>query len=140
MEREQPTSAPRAQAASFASVAALFGRLTALALALGIALGLLLTAAAVALPAPAAEQETGEGCATSGSFLMRRGHDERWVMAPTLSTEVSYRVAGVVARASGWPLAPREGRTIGGQLGTADAPGPLTRAGGRRPRTRASPP
>src|SRR5512135_395242 len=101
MEREETASAPRGQApVTFVDVAALFGRLVGLALLLGIALGLLLTAAAVALPAPAGGQEMGPDRATSGRFLMRRGHDESWVMAPTLSTEVSYRVAGVVARAS----------------------------------------
>jgi Ca-activated chloride channel family protein len=101
MDREERTGATRGQApATLATVAALFGRLVGLALALGIALGLLLTAAAVALPAPAAEQEMAPDRATSGRFLMRRGHDEPWVMAPTLSTEVSFRVAGVVARAS----------------------------------------
>jgi len=57
MQRDE---APGARAAvTFASVAALFGRLAGLALALGVALGLLLTAAAVALPAPAAGQEIG---------------------------------------------------------------------------------
>jgi Ca-activated chloride channel homolog len=101
MDREETTSATGGQApAAFATVAALFGRLVGLALALGVALGLLLTAAAVALPAPAEGQEMGPDRATSGRFLMRRGRDEQWVMAPTLSTEVSYRVAGVVARAS----------------------------------------
>ncbi len=72
MDRDDTTSAPGGQApATFANVAALFGRLAALALALGIALGLLLTAAAVALPAPAAEQEMGLDRATSGRFLTR---------------------------------------------------------------------
>jgi Ca-activated chloride channel family protein len=101
MDREETTGTASGQApATFASVAALFGRLVGLALVLGVALGLLLTAAAVALPAPAAGQEMGPDRATSGRFLMRRGHEEPWVVAPTLSTEVSYRVAGVVARAS----------------------------------------
>jgi len=57
MERDE---APRGRAVvTFASVAALFGRLAGLALALAVALGLLLTAAAVALPAPAVGQEIG---------------------------------------------------------------------------------
>ena len=55
MERDETTGGRAA--VTFASVAALFGRLAGLALALGVALGLLLTAAAVALPAPAAGQE-----------------------------------------------------------------------------------
>ncbi len=101
MDREETTRAPRGQApVTLGHVAALFARLAGLALALGVALGLVLTAAAVALPAPVAAQEIGPDRATSGRFLMRRGHDQPWVMAPTLSTEVSYRVAGVVARAS----------------------------------------
>jgi hypothetical protein len=87
MEREATASAPRGRApVTLVTVAALFGRLVGLALALGIAVGLLLTAAAVALPAPAAERG--------------RGHDGQWVVAPTLATEVSHRVAGVVARAA----------------------------------------
>jgi Ca-activated chloride channel family protein len=64
----------------------------------GVAVGLLLAAAAVALPAP--EQEAGPDRVTSGRFLMRRSGEEPWVMAPTLATDVSFRVAGVVARAS----------------------------------------
>ncbi len=101
MDREETPGARRGQPpATFAGVAGLFGRLLGLALALGIALGLLLTAAAVALPATGAEQEIGPDAATSGRFQMRRAHAEPWVMAPTLSTEVRYRVAGVVARAS----------------------------------------
>jgi Ca-activated chloride channel family protein len=85
-------------AVTFVNVTALFGRLVGLALLLGVAMGLLLTAAAVALPAQ--EQEMGPDRATSGRLLMRRSGEEPWVMAPTLATEVSFRVAGVVARAS----------------------------------------
>jgi hypothetical protein len=92
MERDATTSAPQGRPpVTLVTVAALFGRLVGLALALGIAVGLLLTAAAVALPAPAAEQEMGPDRATSGRFLVRGGHDEQWVVAPTLSTEVSCR-------------------------------------------------
>ena len=78
------------------------GRLLGLAFVLALAVGLLLTAAAVALPAPVqeGEREAAPERATSGSFLMRRTKDEGWVNAPTLATEVSFRVAGVVARAT----------------------------------------
>jgi hypothetical protein len=78
------------------------GRLLGLAFVLALAVGLLLTAAAVALPAPVqeSEREAAPERATSGSFLMRRTKDEGWVNAPTLATEVSFRVAGVVARAT----------------------------------------
>jgi Ca-activated chloride channel family protein len=76
------------------------GRLIGLAFALALAVGLLLTAAAVALPAPLQGAEAAPEKATSGSFLMRRAPDEGWVNAPTLATEVSFQVAGVVARAT----------------------------------------
>jgi Ca-activated chloride channel homolog len=70
------------------------------ALVVAVAVGVLLIGASAAFPAPL---ETG--CAapervTSGSFLMRRATGEPWAEAPTLSTEVSFQVAGVVARAS----------------------------------------
>jgi len=81
-------------------VAAEFGRLLGLAFVLALAVGLLLTAAAVALPAPEPDQEATPEKALSGSFLMRRTKGEGWVNAPTLATEVSFRVAGVVARAT----------------------------------------
>jgi Ca-activated chloride channel family protein len=77
-----------------------FGRLLGLAWIVGLALGLLLTAAAVALPAPAEDQEVSPEKARSGSFLVRRAKGESWAKVPTLATEVSFRVAGVVARAS----------------------------------------
>jgi Ca-activated chloride channel family protein len=73
------------------------------AFALAIALGLLLTGAAVVLPAPLDEPVPEESFrpeeATSGCFLMRREGSDPWVAAPTLSTEVRYRVFGVVGRA-----------------------------------------
>jgi Ca-activated chloride channel family protein len=70
------------------------------ALVLAVAVGLLLTAASVALPAPAPARGPAPESVTSGSFLMRRTAGEPWAEAPTLATEVSFRVAGVVARAS----------------------------------------
>ena len=100
MIREGALGAPAGSApVTFGNVAALCGRLVGLAFVLGVAVGLLLTAAAVALPAPAAAQELTPDRATSGRFLVRRARGEAWVMAPTLATEVSFRVAGVVARA-----------------------------------------
>jgi Ca-activated chloride channel family protein len=79
-----------------------FGSLLARAFFLAAAVGLLLTAAAVALPAPVreGEQALAPERMPSGSFLMRRAKGEPWAQAPTLATEVSFRVAGVVARAS----------------------------------------
>ena len=80
-----------------------FGRLIGRAFVLGIAVGLLLTLAAAALPAPAAgatQAAESPRLATSGRFLMRRASGEAWTMAPTLATEASFRVAGVVARAT----------------------------------------
>lgn len=79
-----------------------FGSLLARAFFLAAAVGLLLTVAAVALPAPVREGEQALAPETmpSGSFLMRRAKGEPWAEAPTLATEVSFRVAGVVARAN----------------------------------------
>jgi Ca-activated chloride channel family protein len=37
---------------------------------------------------------------SSGSFLMQREKGEPWAQAPTLSTDVTFRVAGVIARAT----------------------------------------
>jgi Ca-activated chloride channel family protein len=77
------------------------GKLLGMAVVLAMALGLVLTAAAVALPAP--QEEAGETTpqqATSGRFLVRRAKGEPWTMAPTLQTEASFRVSGVIARAS----------------------------------------
>ncbi|HSD29125.1 MAG TPA: VIT domain-containing protein [Vicinamibacteria bacterium] len=98
MTREDAVGA--AQGPGGLQMAKLLGRLLAMAVIVGIAMGLLLTAAAVAWPATAAAQDMGPDRATSGRFLMRRSGEEPWVMAPTLATEVSFRVAGVVARAS----------------------------------------
>jgi hypothetical protein len=72
------------------------------AFVLGIAVGLVLTLAAAALPAPLSEEQPAESprLATSGRFLMRRASGEAWAMAPNLATEASFRVAGVVARAT----------------------------------------
>jgi Ca-activated chloride channel family protein len=94
------------------AVAADFGRLLGLAFVMSLAVGLLLTAAAVAVPAPLACAEAPLACAEaplkrcerpadaqSGSFFMRRTHDEPWASAPMLDTEVSVRVSGLVARA-----------------------------------------
>jgi Ca-activated chloride channel family protein len=73
------------------------------AFVLAVALGLLLTGAAIALPAPLDGAATGDslrpGNATSGCLLIRRQRSDPWAAAPTLSTEVQYRVFGVVARA-----------------------------------------
>jgi len=74
------------------------------AFALAVAVGLLLTLAAVALPAPLEGPASSEGLrpeeATSGCFLVRRERTDPWAPAPTLSTEVRFRVSGVVARAT----------------------------------------
>jgi len=80
-----------------------FGRLLGKAFVLGIAVGLVLTLAAAALPSPLQEEEAqaeSPRLATSGRFLMRRASGEGWTMAPNLATEASFRVAGVVARAT----------------------------------------
>ena len=79
-----------------------FGKLIGKAFVLGIAVGLVLTLAAAALPAPLQEEQPAEAprLATSGRFLMRRASGEAWTMAPNLATEASFRVAGVVARAT----------------------------------------
>ena len=79
-----------------------FGKLIGKAFVLGIAVGLVLTLAAAALPAPLQEEQPAESprLATSGRFLMRRASGEAWTMAPNLATEASFRVAGVVARAT----------------------------------------
>jgi Ca-activated chloride channel family protein len=89
-------------------VAAELGRLLGLAFALALALGLLLAAATLALSAPLQEapaavapaEPLSPSRAQSGSFLMRRGHDQPWVSAPLLDTEFHVRVSGIVARAS----------------------------------------
>ena len=83
-------------------VAKEFGSLLGRAFFLAAVVGLLLTAAAVALPAPVREGQPALAPEKmpSGSFLMRRAKGEPWAQAPTLATEVSFRVAGVVARAS----------------------------------------
>jgi Ca-activated chloride channel family protein len=80
-------------------MATVFGKLFGLALVVGLAVGLLLTAAAVALPQEQDREARPEN-AESGCFLMRRANGEPWAVAPTLATEVSFRVAGVVARAT----------------------------------------
>jgi Ca-activated chloride channel family protein len=78
-----------------------FGKLLGKAFVLGIAVGLVLTLAAAALPAPLQEaQAESPRLATSGRFLMRRASGEGWTMAPNLATEASFKVAGVVARAT----------------------------------------
>ena len=82
-----------------------FGRLVAWAFVAATALGLLLTFAAAAFPGPTARAE-GEKTAptpreaTSGCFLIRRGPGQPYAPAPTLATEVRFRVFGVVARAT----------------------------------------
>ena len=75
-----------------------FGELLGRAFVLAVAVGLLLTLAAVALPAPVREAsgELSPEQMPSGSFLMRRTKGEPWAQAPTLATEVGFRVAGVV--------------------------------------------
>jgi Ca-activated chloride channel family protein len=81
-----------------------FIQLLGRAFALGVAVGLLLTGAAIALAAPVDESVPEESLlpetATSGCFLMRRQRADLWVAAPTLATEVRYRVFGVVGRAT----------------------------------------
>ena len=85
-----------------------FGQLLGRALALAVAIGLLLTAATVALPAPLEAQVPGGQAqasveparATSGCFLMRRGHDQAWAAAPVLETQARFRVSGLIARAT----------------------------------------
>ena len=80
-------------------VAKELGGLLGRAFVLAVLVGLLLTAASVALPATASAGGAAPEV-TSGTFLMRRTTGEPWAEAPTLATEVSFRVAGVVARAS----------------------------------------
>ncbi len=80
-----------------------FIQLVGRAFALAVALGLLLTGAAIALPAPQ-DPPSPEGSvrpeeATRGCFLVRRQRSDPWATAPTLSTEVHYRVFGLVGRA-----------------------------------------
>lgn len=80
-----------------------FIQLVGRAFALAVALGLLLTGAAIALPAPL-DPPSPEGSlrpeeATRGCFLVRRQRSDPWATAPTLSTEVHYRVFGLVGRA-----------------------------------------
>jgi Ca-activated chloride channel family protein len=79
-----------------------FAELLARAFVLAVAVGLLLTVAAIALPAPVgpAPEAWSPEEATSGCFLMRRDGADPWAPAPTLSTEVRYRVFGLVARAT----------------------------------------
>jgi Ca-activated chloride channel family protein len=79
-----------------------FGELLARAFALAIAVGLLLTVAATALPAPVETPEDSYSPeeATSGCFLVRRDGADPWAPAPILSTDVHYRVFGVVGRAT----------------------------------------
>jgi Ca-activated chloride channel family protein len=79
-----------------------FAELVGRAFVLALALGLLLTLAGVALPAPADEEAAAlqPERMPSGSFLMHREKGEPWAQAPTLSTEVAFRVAGVIARAT----------------------------------------
>jgi Ca-activated chloride channel family protein len=74
---------------------------------LAVAFGLVFTLAAIAVGAPQAEDPFAPEVAghprpedaTSGSLLLRRGPAEPWAPAPLVSTEVSYKVSGVVARA-----------------------------------------
>jgi Ca-activated chloride channel homolog len=80
-----------------------FAELLGRAFALAVAVGLLLTAAAIALPAPVDEvpsESFSPEEATSGCLLVRRDRTEPWAPAPTLSTEVHYRVFGLVGRAT----------------------------------------
>jgi hypothetical protein len=80
-----------------------FGRLLGKAFVLGIAVGPGAHAGGRALPSPLQEEEAqaeSPRLATSGRFLMRRASGEGWTMAPNLATEASFRVAGVVARAT----------------------------------------
>jgi Ca-activated chloride channel family protein len=86
----------RPGAPTWPRVAAEFGRLIGRAFVAAIALGLLLTLAATAFPAPAPTPRE----ATSGCFLTRRGPGQPYAPAPTLSTDVHFRVFGVVARAT----------------------------------------
>ncbi len=93
--------------AGWREVVAGFGELLSRAFVLAIALGLVLTAAGIALPSPLVDDPAAATAptairpeeATSGSFLMRRAKADPWAPAPTLSTEVRFNVAGVVARA-----------------------------------------
>jgi Ca-activated chloride channel family protein len=80
-----------------------FMQLVGRAFVLAVALGLLLTGAAIALPAPVDGADAGDSLrpenVTSGCLLIRRQGNDPWAAAPTVSTEVQYRVFGVVARA-----------------------------------------
>jgi Ca-activated chloride channel family protein len=86
------------------------------ALLLAVLFGLVFTLAAIAIgapqqaadpfapevpgvPGPALGAAPRPEDATSGSLLMRRAVSEPWAAAPALSTEVSFKVSGVVARA-----------------------------------------
>jgi Ca-activated chloride channel family protein len=83
---------------------------------LAVVFGLVFTLAAIAIgapqqagdpfapevpgvPPPAAAPALCPEDATSGSLLLRRAASEPWVPAPLVSTEVSFRVSGFVARA-----------------------------------------
>jgi Ca-activated chloride channel family protein len=88
---------PGARAITWKTVALDFGELLGRALATAVLVGLLLTAAAAAFAAPLPQDILPEQ-AQSGSFLMRRGGDQPWALAPVLETDVRVRVAGVVAR------------------------------------------
>ena len=83
---------------------------------LAVVFGLVFTLAAIAIgapqqggdpfapevpgvPGPAAAAAPRPEDATSGSLLMRRAVSEPWAAAPVLSTDVSFKVSGVVARA-----------------------------------------
>jgi Ca-activated chloride channel family protein len=82
---------------------------------LAVVFGLVFTLAAIAIGAPPApdpfapevpgtprpdlESATRPEGATSGSLLMRRTGGDPWTLAPVLSTEVVFKVSGVVARA-----------------------------------------
>src|SRR5512141_2949686 len=92
---ESLVAAARPVPVTWRTLAADFGQLLGRALALAVAVGLLLTAATVALPAPLVAQAPVEqpqalvepARATSGCFLMRRGHDQAWTAAPALETQ-----------------------------------------------------
>ena len=100
--RAQVGNAGRAEPITGARVVKDFSELLVRAFVLALGVGLLLTLAAVALPAPvdAEGRDLRPEGMPSGSFLMRRERGEPWAQAPTLATDVSFRVAGVVARAT----------------------------------------
>jgi len=96
-------------------VARELGFLLRRAFVLAVAFGLVFTLAAIAIgapqlgddpfapevpgvPGPAVAAPRPED-ATSGSLLMRRAVSEPWTAAPVLSTDVRFKVSGVVARA-----------------------------------------